>query len=300
MKVIATADLHFCETLRFDECLAVHRNILRIIKEEKPDLVVIAGDVYHRASTPRERAEFASWVTAVADECEVFIVRGNHDRLRDLEIISRLKAKHPIVVEERCGNHLTGSGILVTGLAWPDRRSLLAAAGPRAAGQDADQLARLAMRDIIIGLSKEDEEHLGLRILVGHLMVDGARTGHGQPLIGKPMNIPLSDLALSGAHVALLGHIHQAQEWDMGGGARAVYCGSPYRTEHGQLEEKSVVVVEFDEAGKATRRRVSTGARRMVDVEVTFDPQTGAFQVPDVDFSEATVRVRYDVSGASS
>jgi exonuclease SbcD len=233
MKIAIVADSHFDEARRFDECIRIHSWIAADIMERGVDLVLHSGDIFEAKSTPTERRAVADWLTQVASHCPVVIVRGNHDHLGDLPLFSRLRTKHPIIVEERAGVHIV-AGVAVACLAWPRKAELLAR------GVDAGQ----ALRDVIQGLGAEMVQHDGPRVLLSHAMVRGSMTSTGQPLVGADMELGIEDLALARAHFVALGHIHKGQSWRHED-VEIVYPGSPRRTAFGEVETKHYTVAEF-------------------------------------------------------
>lgn len=262
MLALCSGDHHFCERIRFEECVRIHRWMVELARSEKPDVFLSGGDIYERASTPLEREAVAEWLTAMAEICPVVISKGNHDRARDVELMRRLRTKHPIVVEERAGVHLV-AGAAIGAIAWPEPAYLTAKAE---SSEQASQDLRLALTNILRGLGSQLADHDGPRILLGHLMVDGSVTSTGQPLLGQPINVSLTDLALAQAHLGIVGHIHKAQAFDVSG-APHWYPGSPFRTSFGQLEQKLVLLAEFDGAALRSVREIETPATPMVQLD---------------------------------
>lgn len=284
IRILATGDTHIEEGSRFEECKRVLRWFVSEVERAKPDLVLHPGDVYDKASTPAEREFAAEFFQALARVCPVVLVKGNHDAPRDLQILAQLEAAHEIQVVEDA-RVVRVRGVAVAAMAWPSR-----------AGQIDDGVAREAVRATLSGLGAELCAHDGPKVLLGHFDVSGATTGAGQPLIGGSLTVSLADLALAGADAIVMGHIHQAQDW-LVGETPAAYCGSPYRTDFGEMEPKSVLSVGF-EFGRAAIERMPTPARPMVDVEAHWHSELGAFLELDPHApppAGADVRFRYTV-----
>jgi exonuclease SbcD len=302
--ILCTSDLHICATSpRWAECQRVLGWFADLAVREA-DLVIIAGDLYDRASTPTERTFAAAWLTRIASACPVVIVRGNHDASRDLSILGELRAKHPIHVAEH-PEVIAVAGVVVQCLPWPRLGELAARAGE--SGLALEERARAALGDVLRGLAAEADLHIDdeamprmRRILATHTLITGAVTSHGQPLVGGEMVVGLADLALAGADVVIAGHIHKPQEWEHGG-VRMLYCGSPFRTAFGEQEDKSVVRILDGEAHHTGLQimRVPTPAQRMVDVDMRWDAGRfvgDAFAKQALDEAEGNqVRFRYRV-----
>lgn len=265
MKLLASGDHHFDQHSRLEECVAVHQWMVDLAREERVDLFLSGGDIYERASTPVERDAVAEWLTRVAEVCPVVIAKGNHDRPLDCAILSRLRTRHPVIVEERAAVHYV-AGAAVATMAWPERAGLLAVLDDQGA---ADNAVRGCLQAVLRGLGDQLAQHDGPRILCGHFMVDGAITSTNQPLLGQPINVGLADLALAQAHLGIMGHIHKSQRFDVGG-APHVYPGSPFRTDFGQLEKKVVNLAEFEGQQLVSLIDIETPATPMVHLDLTW------------------------------
>jgi len=263
MKLIATGDHHWNERRRFAESVRIHREITALVASEKPDVFLSGGDLYDGASTPVEREAVAEWVASVAEHCPVLVTKGNHDRPVDCLLLRRLRTRYPVVVEEGAGVHRIG-GAQIAAMSWPTREGLLKMSGD--AEVDRDTLTSEALRAVLRWLGSQFEELRGPRILLGHFMVDGSVTSTGQELVGTPCNVSLSDLDLVGAQIGLMSHIHKFQRWDSTG-TPYLYTGSPLRQNFGELEDKSVTIVEFNGVALMSIRQVPTSATRMLLVE---------------------------------
>lgn len=319
MRILASGDHHIGEhTKRWSECQKAHEWIVDVARRENVDLFLSGGDVYEGPSSPVDR-EFASDVLMrIGDVCPIVIAKGNHDQSRDCEILAKLRTRHPIHVEERAGVvRVCGAAIGV--MAWPERGWIIASQ-MRLAGDDSganmsqsqlerqfgrehvENTVRDALQAVLRGLGSPLSFHDGPRILLGHLMVDGAMTSTGQPLIGSPMNVALDELALAGAQLGILGHIHMAQVFDVSG-APHHYTGSPFRTDYGQREPKGVLLSEFDDAiGKLLSTRfIESPCPKMEHIELWWDGDAFCESEGEVryfepgDYINSEIRLRYHV-----
>lgn len=297
MKIVASGDHHFDESSRFSECIRVHDWIADYVHADRPDVFLSGGDIFERASTPLERQAVADWLIRVAEICPVIIAKGNHDRRLDCAILSRLRTRHPIIVEERCGVHRVGDGAIAV-VAYPSRASLAAMIGKPLPSAALDDVARDCLRDVLRGLGAELAAHDGPRVLLTHAMINGSITSTGQPLVGAEMNVGLDDLALAGADITIAAHIHKPQHWTHGG-QDFTYTGSPFRTAFGETEEKSIVVAEVSRAGTSWRR-VPTPAAGMELFDGAFTSGVLAITSEAHPTAErvrgAEVRLRYSVA----
>lgn len=311
MRVAIIADSHFTERSRFAECIRIHEWIAETVAELDVHLVLHSGDVFDAKSTPTERRAVADWLTAVADVAPVVIVRGNHDALTDLQIMSRLRTHHPIIVEEAAGVHVVETAVgpaAVACLGWPRKAELLTRVS---AGVDSSTAASEALRAVLTGMGAELAEHDCPRILLTHAMVSGSRTSTGQPLVGCDLELGISDLALARPHFGALGHIHMGQDWTQGD-VPFVYPGSPRRTAFGETEAKGFVLANFEwfdgelDGEDAPGARwacegwdiIDTPATTMLLLEAEWDAASGTLvgthRLTDIDGAE--VRLRYSVT----
>jgi predicted phosphodiesterase len=297
MLALCSGDHHFDERRRFEECLRIHRWMVQLARERAVDVFLSGGDIYERGSTPLEREAVAEWLTAMAEICPVVISKGNHDRERDVELMRRLRTKHPIIVESRAGVHFV-AGAAIGAIAWPEPAHLMAKAESTEQG---GACIRGALTNILRGIGTQLAEHDGPRILLGHLMVDGSVTSTGQPLLGQPINVSLNDLALAQAQLGVIGHIHKAQAFNVGG-APHWYPGSPFRTSFGEMETKQVLLAEFDRRGLVAVHEVATPATPMLLVEDEWGLLNGemGWSVGDLtevkDARGCEIRFRYRVA----
>jgi DNA repair exonuclease SbcCD nuclease subunit len=267
MRVLATGDDHFDAHSRFAECIRVHAWMVDVARDAKIDLFLDGGDVYERASTAIERQAVADWLTPMAEVAHCLLVRGNHDIPHDVSLMRRLRTKHPIIVEEGAAVHHV-AGAAVAAIAWPERAAILAAAGSI---QGTEEGIREALRAVFLGLGGQLGHHDGPRLGLMHGMVDGSIASTNQPLLGLPINVSLSDLALIGAHLGIISHIHKAQRFQPPSGGPWMYAGASHRTDHSQLEQKSVVLAEFDGQRLVKVEEIPTPCTPMRDIESTYD-----------------------------
>lgn len=82
-KILHTADLHLKAGDEKPYCLSVLDAIVRLAVKEKPDFLLIAGDLFDSFSDLKElRGEFASRIKPLSGACEIIFIPGNHENLR--------------------------------------------------------------------------------------------------------------------------------------------------------------------------------------------------------------------------
>ena len=102
MKFFHLSDLHIGKTLKnralTDDQEHIFRAVLELIEREKPDCLVIAGDVYDRAAPSVEAVSlFDRFLTALSEAAlPVLITGGNHDSPERLNFASRIMLRSNI------------------------------------------------------------------------------------------------------------------------------------------------------------------------------------------------------------
>lgn len=317
MLIAITGDGHCDERSRFDEWKRVHAWMADDWYERGVSLVLNAGDLYERKSTPDERNAMAAWVRKVGQTAEQIIVRGNHDAMHDLLLLQELHTNHKITVLEHpqvvsVGTN-QGPGPLVACLPWPRKAGILKHAADLGIGNEgAELLVHDALQQILRGLGQQAEMVSTLsggrrpKILLSHAMVRAATTSLGQPLVGCDMEVGLDDLRLAKCDLYALGHIHRHQEWkgideaDMAAKLTqgdVLYAGSPRRTAFGEVEEKSYVLYDTD---TGSWQRIPTPCTPMLLWEAEWqtdsDGNAGFTSVFGPGAEGAEIRFRYTVN----
>jgi exonuclease SbcD len=131
MRLLHTADLHLGRSLHGADLIEDQAHLLDqfidLARQEKPDAVVIAGDVYDRAVPPVKAIELLNEALTrlVADlAVPVIMIAGNHDGPARLAFGNRLLAERGLHIlggygPDRCGvtvEDAHGGGV-VSGLA---------------------------------------------------------------------------------------------------------------------------------------------------------------------------------------
>lgn len=296
ITVLATGDNHFdTRSDRWDECLRVHDNFVAEAQARRPNLITFGGDFYERASNQKERDAVFHLLRRCAEIAPVVGVKGNHDPDLETAIFDSIKGTYPVTVIDRAGVVTvdTAAGLVdVACLAWPEM-----------AGAIDDGAVREAVRDVLRGLGAElaAAPLSRRRLFLGHVDMSGSVNGKGQPLIGGSVRLALADLGLVGAHAYVLSHIHMAQEW-VYQGCPVAYCGSGFRTRHGENEDKSFLWVHLPPGGtdeRAAITRIPSGARPMLEGVAAWDPDGPGWSwegEPLGDVTQADVKFRYEAA----
>ena len=264
MKLIHLSDLHIGkrvnEVSMIEDQAYILTQILRIIDEERPDAVLIAGDVYDKSVPSAEAVTlFDEFLCRLAQRrMSTLIISGNHDSAERLAFGNRLF--------ESSGIHISP---VYSGETQPVTLSdehgevkfwLLPFVKPvhvkRYFPDDGIESYTDAIR---VAIAHMGVDAASRNVLLTHQFVTGAATCESEEIsVGGSDNVDASVFA-DFDYVAL-GHIHGPQNI---GSSRIRYCGTPLKYSFSEAGHyKSVTVVELGAKGDLTLRTVPLTPRR--------------------------------------
>ena len=257
MKFLHLSDLHIGKSVNgfsmLEEQRHVFGQIIGYIKSEKPDAVLIAGDIYDRAVPGVEAVRlFDDFLTELAaKEVAVLIISGNHDSPERLSYASRLLSAHRLHI--CCVFDGTLHSVTLADEYGEARFWLLPFIKPSGVrGVFEDKEIESYTDAVAAALESADIDCSGRNVLISHQFYTAAGV---TPLRSESEINPVGGLdavdsaLLSGFDYAALGHLHRSQ--DAGGSAR--YSGSPVKYSFSEWkQEKSVTLVELKEKGSVT------------------------------------------------
>ena len=272
MRILHTSDWHlgryFHAVSMEEDHDAILAQIAEIIERERPDLLIIAGDVFDRAVPSQSAlARFARFIRKVTTDgsLAVVIIAGNHDSAAQIGMMGVLPTgglslvRGPIAADERpLIVHRADGDVAVSALPFSYEFAAREAFEDDAIGCPADVLGA-QMRSARAHVPE------GARwIVVAHAFVTGGFASAGERPLSRTMGgietVPL-DL-FEGAHYVALGHLHRPQRV---GSDRIRYSGAPLA--FGFDEEgdgKSVTLVDLATDGSVSVRLVPLEPRRGV------------------------------------
>ena len=255
MKLIHMADLHIgksvCEHSMLDEQRFILANILEVVATEKPDALLIAGDVYDK-SVPSAEA------VAVLDEflvqlsktgTKVFVLSGNHDSAERIAFGGRIMADRgvymspvysgafmPVTLKDELGE----VDVWMLPFVRPATvRACLEGDDDRAQVTDYTSATRMAIAQMKFADGRRN-------VLLAHQFVTGAERSDSEESVGGLDNVDAS--VFEGFDYVALGHIHKPQNVakDAAGVARVRYSGTPLKYSLSEKDhKKSLTVVEL-------------------------------------------------------
>ena len=252
MKLLHLSDLHLGKRVNefsmLEDQAYILSRIMDIIDAERPQAVIIAGDIYDKSVPSAEAVRlFDDFLYRLSlRELQVFAISGNHDSAERTAFASRL---------------ISGSGVHLSpvydGKVLPVRLEdahgavnfymlpFIKPAHVRAAFPEAEinsytDALRLAVEKLQMDSSERN-------VLIAHQFVTGASRSDSEDVsVGGLDNVD-SDV-FAGIDYVALGHIHRAQSC---GSDNIRYCGTPLKYSFSEADHyKSVTVVELGPKGQ--------------------------------------------------
>jgi exonuclease SbcD len=263
LRVLHTSDWHLGralheESLLADQACALDR-LVEVAKDARPDVVVVAGDIYDRAvPSPDAVTLLDDALTRLAAlGVPTVVIAGNHDSAERLTFGARLLSARGVhlrgVLDDAHQSiEIAGKGF-VYALPFVDPdvvRGLL--------GDDEIRGHAIATDRILARVRADAAERLLPTVLVAHSFVQGAaQTPESErPMVGTAGSVPAETMA--GFDYVALGHLHAPQVI-----SNAVrYSGSLLKYSFSEATHvKGALLVEV-ERGRATAETVPLGTRR--------------------------------------
>ena len=271
MKFLHISDLHLGKRVNefsmTEDQRYILARILDIAREESPDGVLIAGDVYDKPVPSAEAVElFDGFLTDLARMTEVFVLSGNHDSPERIAFGGRIMGASGVHLSPVYSGTL--APVTLKGDVGEVAVYMLPFVRPAHVRRfHPDEVIKTYTDAVRVALAHADETSAERRVLVAHMFVTGAsRTDSEDISVGGADNVDVS--ALAGFDYVALGHIHRPQ--NVAPGVR--YSGSPLKYSFSEIsDKKSVTVVELGEKGEVSVRTVPlTPLRDLKEIKGTY------------------------------
>lgn len=253
MKLIHLSDLHLGKRLNefslIEDQEYILQEILSVVAEERPDAVLVAGDVYDR-SVPSEDA-MRLWdrflVRLAQRAVPVFAISGNHDsaiRFSDHSALVDETGIHLAPVYDgsaRCYTLQDAFGPVNFYLLPFIKPAALRSVFPEEEITDYTDACRVAIEHMHVDKAERN-------VLLAHQFVTGAVRCESEEVVVGGLDQVDSSVFSDFDYVAL-GHLHGKQSV---GRETVRYCGTPLKYSFSEKDHiKSVTIVELMEKGKA-------------------------------------------------
>ena len=248
MKIIHLADLHIGKRVNefsmIDDQKYILNQILEIIDKEKPDAVIIAGDVYDKQVPSIEALELLdSFISDISKrKTTTFIISGNHDSAERLAFGSSLMAMGKIYISPVYNGKISkytlkddfgSANFYLLPFVKPSHVK-------RFFPDEKIESYTDAIKVVVDNLKLDTSE---INILIAHQFVTGAsRTESEEISVGGLDNVDAS--VFEDFDYVALGHIHRPQKI---GTERIRYCGTPLKYSFSEVNDtKSVSIIEIN------------------------------------------------------
>ena len=248
MKIIHLADLHIGKRVNefsmIDDQKYILNQILEIIDKEKPDAVIIAGDVYDKQVPSIEAVELLdSFISDISKrKTTTFIISGNHDSAERLAFGSSLMAMGKIYISPvyngkiskyTLKNDFGSANFYLLPFVKPSHVK-------RFFPDEKIESYTDAIKVVVDNLKLDTSE---INILIAHQFVTGAsRTESEEISVGGLDNVDAS--VFEDFDYVALGHIHRPQKIGI---ERIRYCGTPLKYSFSEVNDtKSVSIIEIN------------------------------------------------------
>ena len=277
MKIIHTADWHLGKSLKnqslIDDQNYILQEFLKLVEEEKPDAIIIAGDIYDRSIPPVDAVNLFDEVIfkIVEKKIPVLCISGNHDSAGRLNFGSRiferskffietLPNENPknVVLEDKFGEVYFSLIPFFEPVTMQDKIS-------------AEKINADAANKFYIAQARKNIPANKRSVAVAHLFVTGGKVSDSErKFVGAVENVSAENF--SSYNYTALGHLHKPQTMKKSG-CVVRYSGSILKYSFDEVKfDKGVTVVEIDGGGEVKFEHMNLIPRRDVRVvEDTFE-----------------------------
>ena len=324
MKILHTGDLHLGsfpgpetdgENVRFLDICNCLDTMLTEAQQERPDIAVIAGDIFHQARVwsdrgLKEQQTAVKFLRELAAICPVVVMRGtpNHDSEQQFSTLANTfeaSGEVKIITEPQVAKIYTGAWGWVNVACVPGfDRGYYRAQHPGLSSEEENEVFTKAIEDIIIGLKAKCEPGIP-SVLMGHFTITGANMESGQTAFFsqfEPVVYPAT-LAAADFDLVCFGHIHRPQQLD--DCKNTFYCGAVSQLNfNDEGQERGYYIHDIDHSSRAvtstfrplpTRKHLTI---RLNDDDVRELNEKGEdWDVPAIDSANIPgkiIRVLYD------
>lgn len=264
MKIFHTADWHLGKIVLGTHLTEDQRDVLQqfvhAVQQEKPDVVIIAGDIYDRAIPPVEAIKlYDELITSLAFDLQipVLAISGNHDSPERLQFASKFMHNNNYYIQGSFDPALTP--ITLYDEFGKVHFYLVPYVEPKIVQLLFEDDSIRTHNDAMRAISEKIKEQANIEerhILIGHAFF--TPTGEADDAVKSDSERPLSiggSEYISTNHVSwfnyvALGHLHQAHQV---GAPHIRYAGSPLKYSLSEkFHQKGYLIIELDEQGQVT------------------------------------------------
>lgn len=251
MEFIHMADLHLGKHINqfsmLEDQKYIFNEIVEIIKKEKPNALLLSGDIYDKPIPPVEAVNLLDdFLSKIAlEKIPVLIISGNHDSPDRLSFGSSLMKSSQIFISQvydgkiQCVTLEDENGPVNFYLLPYIKPSTVRQVFPEEKINSFNDAVKLALSKL--SLNKDERN-----VLLAHQFVTGAQTCESEELfVGGSENVDAS--LFDDFDYVALGHIHGPQKV---GRESIRYCGTPLKYSFSEVNhKKGLCLVELGKKG---------------------------------------------------
>ena len=257
MKILHTADWHLGRTFKgyslLDEQKIVLDQLVELIRTHKPDVLLIAGDIYDRTVPPAEAVAVFNEIIAeivLNQETSIIAIAGNHDSAERLNYAQGILGRQnfhifgsfQLPVPEVVLTDISGKVhfYCVPYIEPEQMRSLL----PERVFKSHQEVMEFIISQILEGHPEGDRA-----VFVGHSFITGGSVSESErQLVSVGGSECISADLFAPFHYSALGHLHARQSFLNG---KVHYSGSVFKYSFSEVShEKSVTLLEINGRGE--------------------------------------------------
>lgn len=273
MKLFHLADLHlgkrYNELSLIDDQKYILGKILELAEKNKPDGVILAGDIYDKPVPSAEAVELLNQFLSglVSLKIKVFMISGNHDSPERIAFGESLMDESGVYISPVYNGEI--KSVTLTDGYGEVHVYLLPFIKPAAVRRFFEDEKIESYNDAlraVVGALKIDTD--SRNVLVAHQFVTGSQnSGSEEFTVGDIGNVDAD--VFDGFDYVALGHVHGAQNV---AGSRIRYSGTPLKYSLSEAKStKSVTVVELKEKGSLFVSEIPLAPlREVVEIRGTY------------------------------
>lgn len=258
MKIIHLSDLHLGKRVNefsmLEEQEYILTKIINILDDEKPQAVLLAGDIYDKSVPSAEAVQlFDDFLCRLAKRrLEVFVISGNHDSAERIAFGSRIMDNSGIHMSPVYSGNV--SPISLEDSFGKINFYMLPFIKPAHIRRFyPDEQINTYTDAVKVAVDNMNINTVNRNIIVTHQFVTGAITCDSEEIsVGGSDNVDVT--VFDKFDYVALGHIHKPQ---IIGSPYVRYCGTPLKYSFSEANhKKSVTVVELAEKGNISVREI--------------------------------------------
>lgn len=251
MKIMHLSDLHLGKRVNefsmLEDQAYILTEIIHIVEEQKPQVVILAGDVYDKSVPSAEAVElFDDFLVQLSERgCKVFVISGNHDSAERIAFGARFMDKSGIYMSPVF--HGTVEPVALEDLFGEVNFYMLPFVKPshvrRFYPDETIESYTDALKTVIEHMDIDTKKR---NVLITHQFVTGALRCESEELsVGGADHVDV--YVFEGFDYVALGHIHRAQKC---GSEFIRYSGTPLKYSFSEAKDHKVVtLIDMKEKG---------------------------------------------------